>query len=223
MFSKIAIAGAIATAAADVWAPVAQNMTIWPANDHTNAGAEFMYASGAGMISNGTGSCDVSIATAGVAFVHFYDAHVSTYQGANTWTIYAMNTWEDTGSFTFMYQSTATPDAGDVTVSCQNDAALADGSAVLSSFPQAIDAHSARGSFTTMNKSWPAEISLSFSVGEGPADIMMDDINLSATEVAADSWTISGMDSAVNYDDVWFTMQYNSNNITVPAYGITLV
>jgi len=76
-----------------------------------------------------------------------------------------------------------------------------------------------------MGDAWPSSVTLSFDVGSGPANFTVHDPRLTVTE-AADSFTISGLDS-VNTEDVKFEMIYatdaNDDPITVPAYDITVV
>lgn len=218
MLRKIA---ALAGVAAAQWAGTIGNMTTWGGDA---PGAMVWFDSPAGAISGGAGSCDVSIA-GNVGFVHFSNAHTSNYDGSGTWTVYAPSSWEDQGTYEFIYFADAEPAEGDVSVSCQNDVALAEGTPLLSSFPQAPDAESARGSLTAINHVFPSDVSMSFNAGDGPAGIYMDDPNLTASLVADDSWVISGMDS-VNYHDVWFTMVYDNSTgsfNTVSAYDITIV
>merc|ERR1711934_377034 len=142
---------------------------------------------------NGTGSCDVTINTAGVNFVHFFNAHVSTYDGSGTWTVFAMADWEDQGQFSFLVFSDDEPADGDIDVTCQDDSAVADGTVVLGSFPQDPFATDANGVFTVQGDDSANPESVILSV---------DDPRLSVSNVG-DSWTISGVDS-VNFDDIWF-------------------
>ncbi len=84
----------LAVASAADWPGQNINLTTsWPASENSEraAGGIWKFESAANQIVNGTGSCDVTINTAGVNFGHFFDAHVETYLGTGTWTIYAMS------------------------------------------------------------------------------------------------------------------------------------
>lgn len=226
---KLAAAGLLAAVSADTWPATDTNLTShWPASENSarSAGGIWTFDSPANDIVNGTGSCDVTIATAGVNFVHFFNAHVATYDGSGTWTVYAMANWEDQGQFSFLAFSDDEPADGDISVTCQNDAAVADGSVILGSFPQDPFAADANGVFTIQgdDDANPASVILSFDAGNGPANLTVDDPRLTVDNVG-DSWTISGVD-AVNFDDIWFHMDYatdvNGDPITVSSYEITV-
>ena len=58
----------------------------------------------------------------------------------------------------------------------------------------------------------------SFAEGHTPDNITVDDPRLTVMQ-EYDSWIISGLE-AVNYDSVWFTVQYGE--FTTPAYEFTV-
>jgi hypothetical protein len=196
----------------------------WPSNDHAEAGGIWEFTIPADMIVNGTGSCSVSIATVGLTFVHFFNAHVGQYNGLGTYEIYAVENWQGTpaeteSTFSFLTYSTDQSLDTDVTVMCQDDTPLAANAVLLSSFPQNPMATEARGSFTTKDALFPEAVILSFANGQGPANISIEDPRLVVLQ-QEDNWIITGLD-AVNYQSVWFSMVYGAGGV-VPAYEITI-
>jgi len=97
-----------AAASAQDWAPTLINITTsWPGNSDTSAGAVIQFDSPAGDISEGSGSCDITITTAGTSFVHFFDADILSHGAMGLWTICAMGSWQDLGTFNFLLLSDA--------------------------------------------------------------------------------------------------------------------
>jgi len=226
MMLKAAVASLVACSQAATFFPsyVTNVTNFWPANDHAPAGGHIKFTLDQS-IALGQGSCDITIDNVNPLFVHFHNAHIGTYGGSNTWSLYSVAGWEgkdDTYTFSFISENQASLD--DVTISC-NDTPLDAAAAILSSFPGAPNHLSARGSFTVVGGhegTWPADVTLSFNVDTGPSEIILDDESLTATEQAADSWVISGLTPEMKYDDVGFTINYDRNNVTVSAYEITV-
>merc|ERR1712178_477671 len=178
MLSKLVGLASVASAA---WNPALVNITTsWPGNDQRPAGALVQFDSPAGQISGGNGTCEVAITTAGVSFVSFFNAHVLPYNPTKQ--AYEITgggeNWQDQGFFDFIVFADDEPADGDITASCQDDDPLAEGTIVLSSFPNDFPVDHARGSFTKIGSGgWPTEV------------------------------IISGLDQ-VNYGDVWFSLGF---------------
>ena len=66
--------------------------------------------------------------------------------------------------------------------------------------------------------SFPEAVIFSFADGHTPDNITVDDPRLTVLQ-EYDSWIISGLD-IVNYDSVWFNVQYGE--FTTPAYEFTV-
>lgn len=214
------------SAASATWNPSLVNITsAWPGNDDRPAGGIVNFDSPAGAISGGNGTCDVTISTAGVSFVSFFNAHVLSIQAVGVWTITALGEWQDQGSFDFIMFADDMPQDGDVVVECQDDTALNQGQVVLSSFPNDFPVETARGSFAKVgNGGWPSEVVLTFDSGMAPQNFTIDDPRLTVTE-NTDSFVISGLD-AVNYQDVWFSLGFADDGtgtpLSVASYDITV-
>ena len=100
----------------------------WPKNENSGiaAGGIWEFSIPEGMIELGNGSCRLEITTPGQSFVHFFNAHVSVFDGASSYEIFSMEEWEGgfmrgEMKFDFLTFSEAEPNVGDVTISCQND------------------------------------------------------------------------------------------------------
>lgn len=226
-----------------------KNLTVsWPGNNDRPAGGIWVVDSPADKIVNGTGSCELTINTAGVQFLHFFNADVGEWSVAeNKWTFYAMGNWQDKGQFSFVVNADDEPQDGDIEVSCQNDTPVADNVAVLSSFPQDISNRKFSGSFRIMGRNYdtqagahdheeddadtPAKpkttyadsVVLSFPEGMAPVNFTMHDRHLTATQTGA-SIVISGLGQA-NFYDTWFEGFYaedaDGNPKVVASYEIT--
>lgn len=218
MLSKLV---GLASVASATWNPALVNITTsWPGNDQRPAGALVQFDSPAGQISGGNGTCEVAITTAGVSFVSFFNAHVLPYNPTKQ--AYEITgggaDWQDQGFFDFIVFADDEPADGDITVSCQDDSPLDEGTIVLSSFPNDFPVDNARGSFTKIGSAgWPSEVILSFDTGFAPQNFTMDDPRLLVTE-QSDSFVISGLDQ-VNYNDVWFSLGFEEGK-TVASYDI---
>jgi hypothetical protein len=210
-----------AAANAVTWQGQNLNLTVsWPGNDDRAAGGIVTFDSGAGQIANGTGSCDVTINTAGVNFVHFFNAHhAGAYDGSGTWTIAAPSNWEDQGQYQFLFMADDEPDIADISVECQDDSAIADGTVLLSSFPADPSKANSRGSFTFVNGAADGvdAVTLNWDVGMGATNVTCDDESLTVSNTG-DAWTISGV-GAVNYDDIWCDFEMSG----VGSYEITAI
>jgi len=220
MLCKLLFAGFFATAlAVDVG-----NFTAWAPNKDAGigGGAEVTFTideADIGSITNGTGYCDIDIATDQVEFAHFYFAHVAQSSTAGSYRIYLMNEGEG-ASQSFIFTANAEPIASDISIVCTGDDAMPSGSVVLSSFPRTPHETKTRGSFTAKDFAWPAEVVLSFDANTGPANITLDDPYLTLSG-SGDSWIISNVAEKVNYNDVWFELDFGDNPAT-PAASITL-
>lgn len=219
------ILATLAAAASAQWNPSPNVTASWPGNDERPAGAIVQFDSPANSIVNGTGSCSITVNTLTVSFMHFFNAHVfGVYDGSGTWNIAAPSSWEDQGSYSFLVNADAEPANANFDITCQDSAGVPAGTPLLNSFPQDPSAVDARGSFTFQRNgdgstTVPDSVSLSFDVGNGPTNVTVDDVRLSVSNVG-DAWIVSGMDGVVNYDDVWFSIEYGA--ATVPAYEITI-
>ena len=142
-----------------VYEPLPKLANRWPKNENSGiaAGGIWEFSIPEGMIELGNGSCKLKITTPGQSFVHFFNAHVSVFDGISEYEIFSMEEWEGgfmkgEMKFDFLTFSEATPNVGDVTISCQNDTIVPSGKVMLSSFPQDPFADSARGSLTAKDK-----------------------------------------------------------------------
>jgi len=215
MFKYLALAAGVK--AAD-WAGTNVNVTnSWPASENSDrtAGGIISFDSPAGQIANFTGSCTVSIATSNVNFVHFFNAHVGISAAAGEYTISASGA-QDAGSYTFLVFADDEPVDADVSVACQNDAAVT--GPVFDSFPQDPFASSATASFSWRGDLGGDTVAFDFGAGNAPNNFTMHDPRL-AVEQTGDVFTVSNM-GAVNYEDVGFSFEYADGRIS--AYDITL-
>ena len=131
----------------------------WPKNENSGiaAGGIWEFSIPDGMIKLGGGSCKLTITTPGQSFVHFFNAHVSVFDGISEYEIFSMEEWEGgfgrgAMKFDFLTFSDAEPNVGDVSILCQNDTKVPSGNVLLSSFPQDPFADSARGSLTAKDR-----------------------------------------------------------------------
>ena len=106
------------------WTPTASLTTSWPGNSDRPAGAIVEFSSDAGSISDGSGSCQVTVATIGVNFAHFFDGHVGPSTTPGEFTLAAYGGHQDDGKFVFMVFADDKPKVADFTVACQNDSAI---------------------------------------------------------------------------------------------------
>jgi len=215
-----------ASAQAVTWPATNVNVTTsWPTEDqnmgaHTNAprsaGALVSFDSPAGSISNGTGSCTVTVSNVAVNFAHFFDAHVGSSGASGVFTLSAHGAHQDQGSYSFLVMGDAEPTNADFAVECQDDSAVT--GPVFDSFPQDPEAADATGSFTWEGALGATSVAIDFGVGNAPVNFTMHDPRLTAT-ANADAIVITGLD-VVNFEDVYFSFAYSGS--AVSAYDMTI-
>jgi len=201
------------------WTPTASLTTSWPGNSERPAGAIVEFSSDAGSISDGSGTCQVTVATNGVNFAHFFDAHVGLSTTPGEFTLAAHGDHQDDGKFVFMIFADDKLQVADFSVTCQNDTALT--GPVLDSFPQDPAATSAVGSFTWEGALGSDSVVLDFGAGNAPMNFTMHDSRLT-TLVSGDTVVVSGLDT-VNFQDVYFNFNYGGDAISAYEIGVSVV
>jgi len=216
-----------AGAQAATWSATNLNVTTsWAAEDrsdnsaHTEparaAGALVSFDSPAGWLTNGTGTCTITVDSTAVQveFAHFFDAHVLNSNAPGVFQITAFGNHQDQGSFNFLVMGDAQPVNANFDVSCQNDTAVT--GPVLDSFPQDPQATEATGSFTWDGDLGASSVVLDFNAA--PVNFTTHDPRLTATATGT-SIEISGLD-IVDFNDVYFSFSYGG--AAQAAYEMTI-
>lgn len=219
MFSKIATLSAIGYAAA--WDLSLNSNTTWAANVDSgdNAGGVYFFDNAGGSWFNGTGSCTVT-AGDGINFINGHGLFVSEYAGGNSWQFWNLRDADAAEvGFTVFTDNAEAPAEDFLSVSCDNNAALADGDLLVGAFPSDPRNPMSRGRIGAKGAAW-GDFVLSFPAGNAPVNLTFDDPSVTIGEEANGAYTINA--GAANSEDLWFEVSFNEGEAPSASYQLAL-